>query len=237
MITARPTFSGADPGNVGLAGSFAFLGRVDERLAQLAAQRRAPAGPRPGSAPASPQVGVGTARWARRTRSKPSRSARSNAVRASARLVGRPPGSRAGTMPSSSGVPASHTAPNASRAAGEAVRPATDGRVASTPIATAPTRAEHPPAAAGRRSSARPPARRPPATSSRSTSAAAGLRHRADRAVAGRRGHAAGQHRGQRRLVELEQHGRPGARRRPRRRARAAPRRGWRRTRARRRGR
>ena len=139
-------------------------------------------------------------------------------------------------MPSSSGVPASHTAPKASRAAGDAVRPATEGRVASTPIATAPTAPSTP---SGGRSAQQCTTTGTPtaATSVAQDVGGRRLRHRADRAVAGRGGHAAGEHRGQRRLVELEQHRGPGAGRRPRRRARGGPRRGWRRTRGPRRGR
>ena len=216
------------------------------------------AGPSPGSAPASPQVGVGTARWARRERSKPSRSARSKAVRASAR-AGRAPAVRAEVGRSrrrrglAAGSAARRRGPRApARAAAACPRPTprrtrrarpgdggapgrpTAGRVDADRDGTDRSRAR--PAAAGRRSSAPPPARRPRRRGAQARPRPR-RRHRADRPVARRRGQRAGQHRGQARLVELDEHARPRCAPPPRRRGRGGPRRGWRRTRGRRRGR
>ena len=209
---------------------------VHERLAELPGQGHRPTRPLRGRA-RSPQVGVGTARSARRERSKPRRSARSKARRARARStepVAGPSGPRsagsastasargswpgssarrrgtAGTSPSSSGIPASHTSPSASSAAGTAVRTTEHGQGGVDPDPRDTRRRQQP----HRRF------RRAAVDHHRHTEAGhevaqqvlgVGSRHGPDRSPARRRRQRAGQHRGQARLVELDEHARPGA--------------------------
>ena len=187
---ASPTFRATDPANVSRAPR---AGRRTPRRAR--GRGRARAGPRPGRRRPGRRSG-----WARRGgrgargRSRAGRRGRTRCGPAPGRSR-RPPGSRAGTMPSSSGVPASHTCAERVEGGGSrrcARRPPAGS--ASTPMRGRADRTEQRPAAAGRRSSARPPAR--PSRGDERPQHVRGRRprHRADRAVAGRGGQPAGQH-------------------------------------------
>ena len=170
-------------------------------------------GGRPGRRPGEPGCAGRTAR-----RDRPSRG------RASAILAARgaPPAARdefdagrvrcggsAGTSPSSSGVPASHTSPSASSAAGSAVGPLNTGSVASIPIPATPTAARRRTGGFGAQQCTTTGAPRP-ATRSRSRSWASWAD--TDRTVPqpDAVGSVPGEHRGQARLVELDEHARAG---------------------------
>ena len=187
-----------------------------------------------GVAPASPQVGVGTARSARRARSNPRRSARSKARRARARRAGGA-GLAARRRIGSGRCRASsprHRGVALRRHGRDQAEQQRDPRVPDLAQRVERRRGRGVAAHRGQRGVDPDPghARRgqqphgrvlgaavhddrraePPAIRSRSRSRASGAGHGPHRPPARRRRQRAGQHRGQARLVELDEHARAG---------------------------
>jgi hypothetical protein len=135
VITARPAFAGCRPPET----SVSFLRRVDERFAELAAEGERALGPgRVGARQAAGRGGYGEVGEAHAVETEPVGEVERGAGQRPAGRAGRP---GRGPEPCRAGAACPRPTPRRTRRGRRARRcaPATDGRVASTPMATAPT--------------------------------------------------------------------------------------------------